>query len=158
MKALNKCSESVIIRSGVNGALTPGQTVLPTQAHSTQVTKSELASADGQTVPPSRARSQENHSVNCRLLARAVRPNNNKTTLRELARELAEVAKRWKTWLVELGENLSFIKFKPTRSSSSQVGSKTMPNMDQIENLGKGGLGWENRLSTVIQASHSCRI
>ena len=92
------------------------------------------------------------------LLARAVRPNNNRTTLRELARELADVAKRWKTWLVELGENLSLIKFKPTRSSSSQVGSKTMPNMDQVENLAKGGLGlggpFEYRYSGITQLSN----
>ena len=37
--------------------------------------------------------------------------------------ELAEVTKRWKTWL-EVGENLNLIKFKPTRptpTNSSQL-------------------------------------
>ena len=33
--------------------LSPGQTILPTQANSSQVTKSNLASAGGKTIPPS---------------------------------------------------------------------------------------------------------
>ena len=43
--------------------VSPGQTALPTQAaNSSQVTKAKLVSTFGQTVLPSRASSQENHS------------------------------------------------------------------------------------------------
>ena len=63
-------------------------------------------------------------------------PNNNKTTWWELAL----VAKRWKMWL-ELGENFSLIKFKPTRSNSSQVSGQTIPNLARV------GLSWEYRLA-----------
>ena len=40
-------------------SICPGQTALPTRAYSSQVTKSKLASADGQTILPSRASLQE---------------------------------------------------------------------------------------------------
>ena len=45
--------------------------------------------------------------------------------------ELAEVSKRWKTWL-ELGENLSLIKFKPNRSNSSHLKPSGWPNDTQL--------------------------
>ena len=48
-------------------------------------------------------------------------PNNKTTWL-----ELAKVAKRWNTWL-ELGENLTLIKFKPTRANSSQLKPSEWP-------------------------------
>ena len=52
-----------------------------------------------------------------------IRPRSHITITKQLGEslpELAEVDKRWKTWL-ELSENLSLIKFKPTRSNSSQL-------------------------------------
>ena len=60
--------------------------------------------------------------------------------------ELAEVAKRWKTWL-ELGENLSLITFKPTRANSSQVGGQTIPNSIEVVNFARVGLTWEDHLA-----------
>ena len=61
-----------------------------------------------------------------------------------LATESAEVGKRGKMWL-ELGENLSLIKFKPTRANPSQVGGQAIPNSIQVENLARVSLSWEYR-------------
>ena len=64
--------------------VSPGQTVLPTQANSNQVTKSKLASAGGQTaVLPSWASLQE-WPFNC-LTMTAQSPNNNETAWLKLA-------------------------------------------------------------------------
>ena len=67
--------------------LNPGQTVLPTQANSSQVTKSNHASAGGQTIPPSRTSLQETVQ-----LAKYYRVITKQLVERWL--ELAEVAKR----------------------------------------------------------------
>ena len=71
-------------------------------------------------VPPS----ARNHSI---VWIRLRSHNNSKTSWLELA----EVAKRWKTWL-ELDENLSSIKFKPTRSISSQLKPSGWSNDTQL--------------------------
>ena len=75
-----------------------------------------------------------------------IRPRSNIKITKQLGESwlaLAEVAKRRKTWL-ELGaENLSLIKFKPTRSNSSQVGGQTIPNSSQVVNFSRVGLSWE---------------
>ena len=104
------------------------------QANWSQFTKSKLASAGGQTVLPSRASSRKKEPFNC-LNTTAQSPNNyNKTTWLELTEE----AKLWKNWL-ELGENLSLIKFKPTPANSSQVGGQTIPNSIRVDNLARVG-------------------
>ena len=108
--------------------------------------KIKLASAGGQTVLPSRASSQENHSIFL------LKPRSHITITKQLGDswiELTEVAKRWKTWL-ELGENLSLIKFKPTRSNSLQVGGQTIPNSIEVVNLARVGLSWEDRLASAL--------
>ena len=95
----------------------PGQTVLPTQANSSQVTKSKLASAGGQTIPPSRASLQETIQLSeCDTITKQ---------LGSSWLEFADVDNRWKTWL-ELGETLSLIKFKLTRANSSQLDGRTI--------------------------------
>ena len=109
----------------------PGQTILPTDANSSQVINSKLASAGGQAIPPSRASLQENH------LIVSLRPRSHITITKQLGLswlELVDVAKRWKTWL-ELGENLSLIKssqLDPTQANSSQVGGQTIPNSSKF--------------------------
>ena len=112
-----------------------GQTVLPTQANSSRVARSKLAPAGRQMIPTSRTSPQVNHSTVW------IRPRTHttitKTTWREF--ELAEVAKRWKTWL-DLGENLSLIKFKTTRSNSSQVAG--WPNDTQLHRSCELGSRW----------------
>ena len=108
--------------------------------------KSKRASAGGQTVPPRRASSQENHSIVW------LRPHSHLTITKQLGKswlELAEMAKRWKTWL-ELGENLSLIKFTPAWSNSSQVGAQTIPNSIGVVNLARVGLSWEDRLARAL--------
>ena len=60
--------------------------------------------------------------------------------------ELAEVAKRWKMWLV-LAEDLSLIKFKPTQSNSSQLKPSGWPNDTQFHQSCELGLSWEDRLA-----------
>ena len=128
--------------------LSPGQTVLPTQANSSQVTKSKLASAGA-----AKSSQLARKSFNC-LTTTAQSPKNNKTTWRELA----EVAKRWKIWL-ELCENyLSLIKFKPTRAYSSQVGGQTIPISIEVVNLARVGLSWEDRLARALVARVSMLV
>ena len=82
----------------IRQALSPGQRVLPTQAKSSQVTKSKLASAGGQTVLGSRVRSQEKKLSDWLHSHPAITKQIGENWLK-----LAEVAKRWKTWL-ELGK------------------------------------------------------
>ena len=113
--------------------------------NSSQVANSKLASAGGQTIPPNRASLQE--TVQLSEYDR-VEPHINTKQLDDSWLELAEVAKRWKTWL-EVGENLSLIKLKPTRANSSQVGGRTIPNSIEVVNLARIGLSWEDRLALV---------
>ena len=47
-------------------------------------------------------------------------------------------------------QNLSLIKFKATRSNSSQVGGQTIPNSIQVVNLARLGLSWEDRLARAL--------
>ena len=126
--------------------LRPGQTVLrPTQANSSQVTKPKLVSAGGQTIPSSRASSQENHSIVW------LRPRSHLTTTKQL---------RWRWPNSEnLGSNWAKIRpwsnsseLDPARANTSQVGGQTIPNPIQAENLAR--VGWVG--STVwpeLQAS-----
>ena len=59
------------------------------------------------------------------------------------------MAKRWKTW-VEFGENLGVIKFKPTRSNSSQAGG-------QLVNLARVGLSWNTPGNIPGVYQRACR-
>ena len=96
--------------------LSPGQTVLPTQANLSQVTEIKIL----------HRRPWLNDTAKSSQLARnrsvvLIRPRSHITITKQLFEswlELAEgsVAKRWKTWL-KLGEHLNLIKFKPTRSN-----------------------------------------
>ena len=64
LKARKMLKISRKLQCTVVSSLSPGQTVLPTQANSSQVTKSKLASAGGQTVPPSQTSLQETIQLN----------------------------------------------------------------------------------------------
>ena len=90
--------------------------VLQNQANSSQVTKSKLASAGGQTIPPSRASSRKPIVW--------IRPRGHTT----IKKNLAGVGLNWPRWPNGGNLNLSLIKFKPTRASSwsSQVVGQTV--------------------------------
>ena len=80
------------------------------------VIKSKLASAGGQTVPPSRASSQENHSI-------VWRPRSHLTITKQLGESWLELGKRWKacsSW----AKILSLIKFKPTPTQAKWVAQR----------------------------------
>ena len=119
--------------------LSPGQTYCPTQANSSQVAKPKLALMGGQTTLPSWASLQETIQLseyNCGVTCQQI----SKRTWQELA----EMAKWWNIWR-ELGENLSLIKFKPTRSNSSQLKPSGWPNDTnsiKVVNLARVGLSW----------------
>ena len=102
-------------------------------SNSSQVTKSKLASAGGQTVQPSRASSHENHSIVW------LRPRSHLTIRKQLWRELAEVAKRWK-----LGLRRAKIW---SWSNANQLEPSTIPSSSQVENLAGVGSSWEYRLA-----------
>ena len=73
-----------------------------------------------------------------------IRPRSHITITKQLGEswlELAEVAKRWNTWL-ELGENLNLIKFKPTRSNSCQLKPSGWPNDTQLHRSCELGSSW----------------
>ena len=64
------------------------------------------------------------------------------------------------TWL-DLGKNVSLIKFKPTpihnlvpldptRANSSQVGGQTIPNSIEVVNLARVGLRWEDHMTRAL--------
>ena len=80
-----------------------------------------------------RFRQVEPKPFNC-LTTTAQSPNNTKITWRELV-WVGWGGQTVETWL-ELGENLSLIKFKPTQSNSSQVGGQTIPNSIEVVKLG----------------------
>ena len=125
--------------------LSPGQTVLPTQANSSQVTKSKLASASGRTVPPSRASSQENHS-NC-LNTTAQSHNNNKPTWRELA---------WVGWGRQTVKNVARVgrKFElhQIQAKSIQLKPSGWPNDTQLHRSYKlGPFGQGLKRSRVLR-------
>ena len=87
---------------------------------------------------------QVEKTIQLSLTATAQSPNNKKTTWLELA-------KRWKSWL-DLGDNFSLIKSKPTRTNSSQLGpSGCWPNDTQLE------LSWKHnqngQLIRIVESS-----
>ena len=105
-----------------------GQTVLPTQANLSQVTKSKLASVDGQTVSRSRVSSQKNSLI---IITKQL----------HFWLELAWVGWGGHTWL-ELGKNLSLMKFKATWSNLRQLKSIGWPNDTQLHWSCELGLSW----------------
>ena len=70
-----------------------------------------------------------------------IRPRSHITITKQLGESWLELVKRWKTWL-ELGENLSFIKFKPSRSNSSQLKPSEWPNDTQLHRRCELGSSW----------------
>ena len=105
-------------------------------------------------VLPSRASLQENHSIV--WLRPRSHPTIKQTKTNNLASsfKLAEVAKRWKTWL-KLGENLSLIKFNPSRSNPSQLEPSGWPNDTQVGPSWNLGSSWQYRLATVLGTAHA---
>ena len=104
-------------------------------------------------IPPSWASFQETIQIVW------IRPRSYITITKQLDeswREAAEVAKQWKNWL-ELGENFSSIKFKPTRANSSQVGGQMIPNSIEVVKLTRVGLSCEDHLARALQCSLSVR-
>ena len=125
--------------------LSPGQTVLPTRANSGQVTKSKLASAGGQTIPPSRASSPEAIQLS---EYDGIVTYNNKTTWFEMA---------WVDWGGQRVVNLARVGWKfeldQIQANSSQLkpsGWPTIPNSIEVGNLARVGLSWEDRVARAI--------
>ena len=124
--------------------LSPGQTVLPTQANSSQVTKSKLASVGRQTVPPSWVSSQKNHfnGLNFNLKLVWLRPSSYLTIKKQLGES-------WPKW--PNGGNLcsSWAKIwvwsnsNPLERTRAKWVAKTIPNSIQVEHQVRVGLSWE---------------
>ena len=106
---------------------------------SSQVTESKLASAGGQTEPPSQACSHSNHSIVWK------RPRSHITMTKQLGESWLRWpngGKRGSSWAkIWAWSNSS--QLYPTRANSSQVGGQTIPNSIEVVNLAE--LAWVGR-------------
>ena len=104
---------------------------------------------NAQTVPPSRASSQEKYSVVW------LRPRSHLTitTWRELA---------WVGWGGQTVENLAPVgrKFEldQIQANSSQVSGQTITSSIEVVNLARVGLSWEDRLARALGSQQPVRL